>query len=260
VNEALPFPDHVVDRLHLIWGDGFLSPGGVDEVREIVRGLDLADKVVLDIGCGTAGPALVLVRDLGAARVVGIDIEPQLLERATRYIETKALSDRIALRLVEPGPLPFADSSFDVVFSKDSILHIADKGQLFRDVVRILTPGGVFAAGDWLAHENAHDLPEFARFIGLRGLTTGLATQQQIIELMNQAGLTGISLRDRTEWFADLTGRQADQIEGPLREELIGMVGESRYLKWARLRRACADAARCGGLRPTHLRAAKLRH
>ena len=41
--------------LEMLWGEGYLSPGGVDEVREILKGFDVADKKVLDIGCGAGG-------------------------------------------------------------------------------------------------------------------------------------------------------------------------------------------------------------
>ncbi|MGI9491980.1 MAG: class I SAM-dependent methyltransferase, partial [Geminicoccaceae bacterium] len=81
MNPAVQYPDHFVDRLHLVWGHGFLSPGGPEEVLSVVRGLDLADRLVLDIGCGTGGPAMVLAKECGA-KVVGIDVEPQLVKRA----------------------------------------------------------------------------------------------------------------------------------------------------------------------------------
>jgi len=41
------YTDEFVDRLEVLWGEGFLSPGGADEVREIVKGIDLAGKSVL---------------------------------------------------------------------------------------------------------------------------------------------------------------------------------------------------------------------
>ena len=49
-----------------------------------------------------------------------------------------------------PGPLPFADASFDIVFSKDALLHVPDKDALFAEIFRVLKPGGVFAASDWM--------------------------------------------------------------------------------------------------------------
>ncbi len=161
------YPDEFINRLHLIWGPGFLSPGGPHEVREIVRGLDLRDALVLDIGCGTGGPAIVLAHDLGA-RVVGIDVEPQLIDHARRHADRAGVGDRIDFRLVEPGSLPFAAEVFDVVFSKDALIHIADKQTLYFDILRVLKPDGVFAASDWLSGENAADDVAFQEFVESR--------------------------------------------------------------------------------------------
>src|SRR5262249_32152073 len=78
------YPWHFVDRLEIVWGVGFLSPGGADEVKEITKDVEVSGKEVLDIGCGTGGPDIVLANELNAGRIVGIDVEPSLLERARR--------------------------------------------------------------------------------------------------------------------------------------------------------------------------------
>jgi phosphoethanolamine N-methyltransferase len=75
------YDDAMVTMLELIWGEGFLSPGGPEATLEIVRGLDLDGKSVLDIGCGIGGPAMVLVRERGC-RVIGLDLEAPLIARA----------------------------------------------------------------------------------------------------------------------------------------------------------------------------------
>ena len=85
MGDEIQYPDHFVDRLQTIWGEGFLSPGGPEEVKEIARDIELVGKSVLDIGCGTGGPSIVLARDLGVARIVAIDVESKLLERAASY-------------------------------------------------------------------------------------------------------------------------------------------------------------------------------
>ena len=75
------YDDALVTMLELIWGEGFLSPGGPAAARRIVEGLDLKEKDVLDIGCGIGGADVVLAKDFGC-RIVGIDIEGPLIERA----------------------------------------------------------------------------------------------------------------------------------------------------------------------------------
>ena len=233
---------------------GFLSPGGPQEVREIVAGLDVRGKRILDIGCGTAGPAIVLAAELGAGEIVGVDVEGNLLDRALRHIEQASLLGRIRLELVRPGPLPFPDDSFDIVFSKDSIFHIADKEGLFREVARLLRPGGAFAASDWLAHEHAGAMPEFVRYLELRELNFPMVTVARMKDLMRGAGLKQVAVLDRSARFAELFEHEADRIEGQLRSRFAAVIGEKKLARWASLRRACAAAVRCGGLRPTRLR------
>ena len=127
--------------LGALWGDGYLSPGGPAEVARTIDGVDLAGRRVLDIGCGAGGITVGLVLDHGAGEVVGIDVEAPVCEHARTRVQRQCLGDRVEIRQVEPGPLPFDDESFDIVFSKDSIVHIPDKESLALDVFRVLRPG-----------------------------------------------------------------------------------------------------------------------
>ncbi len=226
-------------------------------MREIVRGLDLAGRHLLDIGCGTGGPACVLVGELGAASLVGVDVEPQILARAERRIAAAGLADRIELRLVAPGPLPFADATFDCVFSKDSLIHVADKETLFREILRVLRPGGVFAASDWLAAEGAAEDPAMARFLAIEPLDFRMATAAGTEELLRRCGFVAVASRDRRAWYAAEVRRETARIEGPLRRRLEKVVGREIYEHWIAVRRALAGAVASGALRPTHLRASR---
>ncbi len=250
------YPDEFIDRLHLVWGTGFLSPGGAEEVAEIVKGLDLGDATVLDIGCGTGGPAMVLAREKGA-RVTGIDVEPQLVERRRRLAAAAGLAERIDFRLVEPGPLPFDAESFDAVFSKDSLLHIPDKQALYREVLRVLKPGGVFAASDWLAGEGAADDAALRRYIELIGLDFTMATAAETAAAMRNAGFADVATVDRNAWYAEVSAEEVAAIEGPLRDQVIAVSSEAIYERWLSARRALAEAVAHGALRPTHLRGRK---
>lgn len=253
------YPEDFVVRLEAVWGEGFLSPGGPAEVAEIVRGLDLRGRRVLDIGSGVGGPAVVLVRDLGAGEVVGIDVEAQLVARARALAERAGVAARVAFRLVEPGPLPFPDASFDLVFSKDSLVHVADKAALFREIRRVLRPDGVFAASDWLRSKHAFELGDFRRYLEVAHLDFAMATAAECREALAAAGFVGIATRDRNAWYAPLAAEEVRRIEGELRGPLIAAVGEEIWADWLEVRRRLAAAVACGGLRPTHLRAHKPR-
>ena len=80
------YDDGFVAGLEWVWGEGFLSPGGPGEIAAVVEGLDLSGKRILDIGCGLGGADVVLVRDLQAGHVVGIDIEKPLITRARQIV------------------------------------------------------------------------------------------------------------------------------------------------------------------------------
>ncbi|MEM7221473.1 MAG: methyltransferase domain-containing protein [Pseudomonadota bacterium] len=251
------YPDHFVARLETLWGEGFLSPGGADEVREIVKGLALESATLLDIGCGTGGADLVLVEELGAAFVAAVDVEPKLIERARCRVRNAGLEGRIDCSLVTPGPLPFPDEAFDVVFSKDALVHVEDKPALFREVRRVLKPGGVFAASDWLAGDNLRCSRAWAAFRQIGHLSLTMATAAESVCALRQAGFWSVTSRDRNAWYREVSAWEAEQVAGPLRDRLLSLVDREVYDHWLAVRRALAATVADGALRPTHLRAFK---
>jgi len=138
------YDDTAIRFLEALWGEGYLSPGGPGEVDRVVEGLSLRGKTILDIGCGAGGITLHLVATHGAARATGFDVEKPVIEAARRGAIRQGLDDRVSFVQAPPGPLPFADVSFDVVFSKDALLHVPDKDALFAEIFRVLKPGGRF--------------------------------------------------------------------------------------------------------------------
>jgi SAM-dependent methyltransferase len=253
------YEESFIERLELMWGKGFLSPGGADEVRAILSGEDLARKRVLDIGCGAGGAALLLVREYDVAEVVGIDVVPLLVEKARRLSSRTGLGDRIVVKLVEPGRLPFEDGAFDAVFTKDSLLHMPDKLAAFREIHRVLRPGGLFLGSDWLAGENINHCESWARFMELRRPSFVMVRAEAMIEAMRASGFENIAATDRNAWFVNIAAHDLHAVEGPLRDELQRLLGSEAYHDWLAVRRAIAGAASSGALRPTHLRSVKPR-
>jgi len=98
---------------------------------------DLTGKAVLDLGCGY-GENCAKFKDLGASRVVGIDISEKMLEVAKNEITG------IEFISADMSDLSHIDGHFDVVFSSLAIHYIKDFDSFVASVNRILVEGGVF--------------------------------------------------------------------------------------------------------------------
>jgi phosphoethanolamine N-methyltransferase len=130
------YHDSMVAMLELVWGEGFMAPGGEGNVAKMVEGLELEGRRVLDLGCGLGGPACILAGKYGA-HVVATDLEPPLIDRARRRAARLGLSDRTEFEVVTPGPLTFEDESFDLVVSSGGVTQTADKLGIFRECLRV---------------------------------------------------------------------------------------------------------------------------
>src|SRR5208282_1515974 len=153
-----------------------LSPGGAEELARLFEGSDISGCDVLDIGCGLGAIDELLVTQYRARSVVGIDIDPSLLTDMQRRIERSGLANRIRCQKVGGGPLPFAAASFNVVFSKDSMVQIPDKPAIYAEVLRVLRPGGRFIASDWLRGGSGAYSPEMMEFFRLEGIAYNMVS------------------------------------------------------------------------------------
>lgn len=248
------YPPEFVKNLEMQWGAGYLSPGGRQEVCEIFRGIDISGKTVLDIGCGTGGPDIAIAEDLRAGLVVGIDVEPLLVTLGRANIASAGLEGIVDLKLVEVGPLPFEDESFDIVFSKDSLIHVEDKSALYKEIWRVLKPGGQFAASDWLRSHDAEDLADFREWRSMTAHRFSMQTLEETIAELSAAGLEEVRSRDRTQWYVDIASREVETMKSAeWQSAFVAAFDQQSYVKKLALRIANARAAECGGLRPTHL-------
>lgn len=256
MTEAEPEYDDIHMRfLELIWGDGYLSPGGPAEVERVLEGIDLAGMHVLDIGCGSGGITLHIARTFGPAAITGFDVEEPVILAARRRAAEAGLSDRARFVRGAPGPLPFEDQSFDLVFSKDAMVHIADKEAIFAEIFRVLRPGGIFAASDWLIGHDGEPSAEMKAYIAAEGLSFGMASPARYRSAMEAAGFIDIRTVNRNPWYREEAARELNRLRNDLYERAVELTGKAfvdqNVATWTAMQKVLDSGEHC----PTHLRA-----
>ena len=82
ISKESEYDQKQIKVLELLWGKGFLSPGGTDEIDLIVNQRNLENKTILDIGCGSGGALIYFSEKFNIKQAIGIDIEPHVINQA----------------------------------------------------------------------------------------------------------------------------------------------------------------------------------
>jgi ubiquinone/menaquinone biosynthesis C-methylase UbiE len=246
------YNENFIIALQWLWGDGYLAPGGAAEVAELLSTVDLSSCRTLDVGSGLGAIGVLLADKYGASEVVGIDVEAHLIKHSQERATKAGLADRVRFQLVEPGPLPFEDGSFDVVFTKDAIVHISYKPAFYAEVLRILKPGGLFVGSDWLRGGSGEIPPIGAKWLEFVHLNFLMKNLDETRDELEGSGFMNVSMNDRNAWYqnevkAELAALEGDRFEGLA--ERIGLTQAQYRLESSQLKKEAIDA---GFLRPTH--------
>ncbi len=249
------YDPELLAMLELIWGAGFLSPGGPAAVDEIVEGLDLAGKLVVDIGSGLGGVDMHLARQHGA-RVIGMEIAAPLVAHAKARVAAAGLSDRVDLRHCAPGPLALDDASLDVVFSKDSLIHVADKDAAFHDYGRVLKPGGRLAMSDWMHGPEPYS-KDMEYWFEMEGMSYHMRPLDFYAGALEAAGFAEIEVADTSADYRSLCDAEYAQMKGPLRDRMAVLLGAETRDHFVENWRAMTVVLHKGELRTGRVRARK---
>lgn len=206
-----------------------------EELRKDVARLRLSPSSrLLDLGCGPCGPLAFALGSLGC-RATGIELSISALVVGRTRIASLGLADQTMLLEADLNDaIPLASGSFDAAMSLDAILHVRDRAALFREVARVLAPGGTFLFTDAgvvtgsisdeeVAKRSAHGYTQF--------VPPGFNER-----MLEGAGLHLVDAEDRTaSVLRNATGRRAARMAH--REELESLEGaagfdrERRYLE-----------------------------
>ena len=165
-------------------------------------------EVVLDLGSGAGFDAFLCGPKVGAhGRVIGVDMTADMLARARSnqagYTKRTGLTN-IEFRLGEIEHLPIPDASVDVVISNCVINLSPDKPQVWREIARVLKPGGRVAVSDMVLLK---PLPDSVRTAieAYVGCIAGASLVDELRRMMVNAGLAKIRLERKEAYVATLT-------------------------------------------------------
>jgi arsenite methyltransferase len=168
-------------------------------------------EVVLDLGSGGGFDVFIAGRKVGSAgRAIGVDMTPEMLATSRRNIEAYRRNsglDNVEFRLGEIEHLPLADASVDVVISNCVINLSPDKPQVWREIARVLKPGGRVAVSDLaLLRPLPSAIAEMVE--ALVGCVAGAVPVAETGRMAEEAGFEEIGLNPRSAYIENMVDCQ----------------------------------------------------
>lgn len=150
-------------------------------------------EVVLDLGSGGGIDALLAAKKVGPkGRVIGVDMTPEMVERARRNAEGMGASN-VEFRVGEIERLPVEGGSVDVIISNCVINLAPDKDKVFQEASRVLKPGGRMIISDMVAKRK---LPGWVlrNLEAWAGCVAGALEQEEYLQKIRQAGFQTVEI------------------------------------------------------------------
>ncbi|MBK7142689.1 MAG: class I SAM-dependent methyltransferase [bacterium] len=228
-----------------------LAPVDEFHVRGREGTVELAERIewtpgmnLLDVGCGIGGSSRFLANRYGA-KVTGIDLTHEYVEVATNLTKMVRMEEGIDYKQGSALALPFAENSFDVVWTEHVQMNIESKRQFYGEIARVLKPGGKFLFHD--IFRQGDEPPAYPMPWADDPSISFLTSPEYASAIIESSRLRIVQWEDTTlkalEWFEQRSA-MAKQASGPLLTPLILMTGDAR-LKMENLRHCLGDNRIC---------------
>jgi ubiquinone/menaquinone biosynthesis C-methylase UbiE len=191
-----------VDEFHI---------GGRQASEDFIGQLGLTENDhTLDIGCGIGGTSRFVASHIGC-RVTGIDLTPEFISTGQSLCEWVGLSARVELHEGDATAMPFTDECFDAAFMLHVGMNIPDKAGLFAEAYRVLKPGAAFGVYDVM--QTSDEALTYPVPWSTTPSTSALATLEQYIDALEQAGFEITRIRDRRDFAAEFFAETRRRME-----------------------------------------------
>ena len=184
---------------------------GLEATEEIAALINAGpDDHILDIGSGIGGPARYFAARSGC-RVTGIDLTPDFCELARHLTHLLALDDKVEIKLGDALRMPFADASFDGAYSMNVSMNIADKAAFYREIHRVLKPGGWLVLSE-IAQGDGGDV-RYPTAWAQSEHTSFLSTPEETQSGLKAVGFEIVQLRSTIEQAREFGARARAMVE-----------------------------------------------
>ncbi|WP_421707291.1 methyltransferase domain-containing protein [Algihabitans sp.] len=183
----------------MIWGEGFLTPGGAERAAELVRPLAIdASMSILELGGQLGGQARLLARDFGAW-VTSVETDAEVADLAELMSERADLVKKTEFHVVDPASAAFRSKAFDVAVSTDILYAIENKQPLMLAVGKALKKRAQVLFCDFIRDESVSDTTALEAWIAVEPRPVHLWSEAQYRACLKKLRLDARVFNDESE-------------------------------------------------------------